>query len=61
MKVWSPYNLGPCTDVWLLANLISSMYLDAFLAAFRVFNVTTLFFFNVGFELLLLEFRGELG
>ena len=36
----SAYNLGPYVDDWLLANLNASLYLDAFLNAFRVLLVT---------------------
>ena len=48
--------LGPCTDDWLPPCLIAFMYLDTFLEAFRVSNVTTFVFFYLGFGLLLLEF-----
>ena len=55
MNLCSLHFLGPCTDDWLPPCLIASMYLDAFLEAFRVFDVTTFFIFYLGFGLLLLE------
>ena len=55
MNLCSFHFLRPCTDDWLPPCLIASMYLDAFLEAFRVSNVTTLVFFCLGFRLLLLE------
>ena len=56
MNLCSLHFLGLCTDDWLPPCLIDSMYLDAFLEAFRVSDVTTLIFFCLGFGLLLLEF-----
>ena len=56
MNLCSLHFLRPCTDDWLPPCLIVSMYLDAFLEAFRVSDVTTLAFFSLGFRLLLLEF-----
>ena len=56
MNLCSLHFLGPYIDDWLLPYLIVSMYLDAFLEAFRVSNVTTLVFFCLGFGLLLLKF-----
>ena len=56
MNLCSLHFLGPCTDDWLPPCLIASMYLDAFLEAFRVSDVTTPVFFYLGFGLLLLEF-----
>ena len=57
MNLCSLHFLGPCTDDdWLPPCLIASMYLDAFLEAFTVSDVTTLAFFCLGFGLLLLEF-----
>ena len=55
MNLCSLHFLGPCIDDWLPPCLIASIYLNAFLEAFRV-NVTTLVFFCLGFGLLLLEF-----
>ena len=43
------YPIGPCTDDWLLANLNASLYLDAFLNAFKVSLVTLPFFLFFGF------------
>ena len=61
MNLWSLHFLGPCTDDWLPPYLIGSMYLDAFLEAFRVSDVTTLVFFYLGFRLLLVELWCALG
>ena len=44
------YPIGPCTDDWLLANLNTSLYLDAFLDAFKVSLVTLPFCLFFGFS-----------
>ena len=43
------YPIGPCRDDCLSANLNASLYLDAFLDAFKVSLVTLPFFFFFGF------------
>ena len=44
------YPIGPCTDDWLSANLNASLYLVAFLDAFKVSLVTLPFFLFFGFS-----------
>ena len=43
------YPIGPCIDDWLLANLNTSLYLDAFPDAFKVSLVTLPFCLFFGF------------
>ena len=43
------YPIGPCTDDWLSANLNASLFLDAFLDAFKVSLVTLSFYLFFGF------------
>ena len=43
------YPIGPCTDDWLSTNLNASLYIDAFLDAFKVSLVTLPFFLFIGF------------
>ena len=45
----SAYPIGPCIVDWLSTNLNASLYLDAFLDAFKVSLVTLPFFLFFGF------------
>ena len=48
------YPIGPCRDDCLSANLNASLYLDAFLDAFKVSLVTLPFFLFFGFPFMFL-------